>query len=117
MRAIAEAYTSEDPLADSLYTSDDPVGPDEASVIEFPGWVNRKPEEREEVRDVSETSERAQARLEAWDFAASYLAHLVDATRMIDSEELNQVMEEAEGRALDERANAAESLEEAEAGL
>ena len=71
---------------------------------------------REEVRDVSETSERAQARLEAWDFAASYLAHLVDATRMIDSEELNQVMEEAEGRALDERANAAESLEEPRRG-
>jgi hypothetical protein len=50
----------------------------------------------------------AQTRVEAWQFAADYLAHQTEIARLFGSEELLEVLERAEGRAWDERDRAAE---------
>jgi hypothetical protein len=41
--------------------------------------------------------------VEAWTFAAEYLAHQSDLARLVGSKELLEVLETAEGRAWDER--------------
>jgi hypothetical protein len=50
---------------------------------------------------------------EAWTFAANYLSHLVEAAHLIGSEELNLILERAEGEALAEKGRAQDRLERA----
>jgi hypothetical protein len=66
--------------------------------------------EKERLRD-------ARASVEAWGFAAKYLALPVEAARMVGSDELVVCLEGAEARALDEKGNALDVLEAADTTL
>ena len=59
----------------------------------------------------------AKARTDAWELALNILRPWVDSTRPIGSDELTQIMEEAEASAVRELNRALDELEAAEAAL